>query len=256
MIQAFVITLREGLEAFLIVAISLAYLRKTGRRELVPAIHWGIGTSILLSIGAGLLLAKARNQALWEGVLGIVAAFLVASLTVHMWRAGRHMKKDIEGRLAASSGKLGGGAFWGVFVFTLLMITREGMETAMLMNALLFQVKAMSIAGGALGGTLIAAFIAFLWSRFGHRVNLARFFQVTAVFMFVFVVQLLIYGFHELAEAHVLPNSEALHWATEPYGPDGVYGHYLTYMLVALPLGWLAVSSIFGKGPRQRSQAA
>jgi high-affinity iron transporter len=256
MIQAFVITLREGLEAFLIVAISLAYLRKTGRRELVPAIHWGIGASILLSIGAGLLLARARNQALWEGVLGIVAAFLVASLTVHMWRAGRHLKKDIEGRLAASSGKLGGGAFWGVFVFTLLMITREGMETAMLMNALLFQVKAMSIAGGALGGTLIAAFIAFLWSRFGHRVNLARFFQVTAVFMFVFVVQLLIYGFHELAEAHVLPNSEALHWATEPYGPDGVYGHYLTYMLVALPLGWLAVSSIFGKGPRQRSQAA
>jgi high-affinity iron transporter len=256
MIQAFVITLREGLEAFLIVAISLAYLRKTGRQALVPAIHWAIGVSILLSIGAGLLLAKARNQALWEGILGIVAAFLVASLTVHMWRAGRHMKQDIEGRLAASAVKVGRGALWGVFVFTLLMITREGMETAMLMNALLFQVRAMSIAGGALAGTLVAAFIAFLWSRFGHRVNLARFFQVTAVFMLVFVVQLLIYGFHELAEAHVLPNSEALHWATEPYGPDGVYGHYLTYLLVALPLGWLAVSSIFGKGPRQRSQAA
>ena len=103
MIQAFVITLREGLEAFLIIAISLAYLRKTGRQALVPAIHWGIGASIALSIGAGLLLAKARNQALWEGILGIVAAFMVASLTVHMWRAGRHMKKDIEGKLAASS---------------------------------------------------------------------------------------------------------------------------------------------------------
>src|SRR6187402_1124472 len=98
MIQAFVITLREGLEAFLIVAISLAYLRKTSRSELIPAIHWGIGASVLLSIGAGVLLSKARNQALWEGILGIVAAFLVASLTVHMWRAGRHMKKDIEGR--------------------------------------------------------------------------------------------------------------------------------------------------------------
>src|SRR5215217_5522261 len=126
MVQAFVITLREGLEAFLIVAISLAYLRKTGRRELVPAIHWGIGVSVLLSIGAGLLLAKARNQALWEGILGIAAAFLVASLTVHMWRAGRHMKKDIEGRLEASSVRAGRGALWGVFVFTLLMITREG----------------------------------------------------------------------------------------------------------------------------------
>jgi high-affinity iron transporter len=255
MLQAFVITLREGLEAFLIVAISLAYLRKTGRQALVPAIHWGIAVSIALSIGAGLLLAKARNQALWEGILGIVAALMVASLTVHMWRAGRHMKKDIEGKLAASSVKAGPAAFWGVFVFTLLMITREGMETAMLMNALLFQVKAVSIAAGAVGGTLIAAFIAFLWSRFGHRVNLSRFFQVTAIFLLVFVVQLLIYGFHELAEANVLPNSEALHWATEPYGPDGTYGQYLTYLLVALPLGWLALSSIFGKHQGPRSQA-
>ena len=253
MFQAFVITLRDGIEAFLIIAISLAYLRKTGRRELIPAIHWGIGTSILLSIGAGILLAQARNQALWEGILAIVAAFLVASLTVHMWRAGRHMKRQIEGKLAASSVKSGRAAFWGVFLFTLLMITREGMETAMLMKALLFQVRALNIIGGAVAGTLVAAFIAFLWSRYGHRVNLARFFQVTAVFLLVFVVQLLIYGFHELAEAHVLPNSETLHWATEPYGPDGIYGQYLTYLLVALPLGWLAISGLFGKNQRLTS---
>ena len=258
MAQAFVITLREGLEAFLIIAISLAYLRKTSRSELVPAIHWGIGASILLSIGAGLLLAKAQNQALWEGILGIVAAFLVASLTVHMWRAGKHMKRDIEGKLAASSQRTGKAAFWGVFGFTLLMITREGMETAMLMNALLFQVRAMNIIGGAIAGTLVAAFIAYLWSRYGYRVNLARFFQVTAVFLMIFVVQLFIYGFHELAEAHVLPNSEALHWATEPYGPDGAYGQYLTYLLVVLPLGWLAVSNFFGRtnSTAQRSQTA
>lgn len=258
MLTAFVITLREGLEAFLIIAISLAYLRKTGRRELVPAIHWGIAASILLSIGAGLLLARARNQALWEGVLGIVAAFLVASLTVHMWRAGRHMKKEIEGKLAASSVKKRSAALWGVFLFTLLMITREGMETAMLMNAVLFQSTTFDLAGGAMLGTGIAAFVAFLWSRYGHRVNLARFFQVTAIFMLVFVVQLFIYGFHELAEAQVLPNSEALHWATEPYGPDGIYGQYLTYMLVALPLGWLAIASVFGgaRSHGHRSQAA
>ena len=76
--QAFVVTLREGLEAFLIVAISLSYLRKTGRQTLLPAVHWGIGASILLSVGAGLLLARAANQALWEGVLALVAAVLVA----------------------------------------------------------------------------------------------------------------------------------------------------------------------------------
>src|SRR5918999_1734228 len=107
MLQAFVITLREGLEAFLIVAISLAYLRKAGRRSLIPAVHWGIAASILLSVAAGVLLARAANQALWEGVLALVAAVLVASLTVHMWKAGKRMKRDIETRLEASSARLG-----------------------------------------------------------------------------------------------------------------------------------------------------
>jgi high-affinity iron transporter len=171
MLQAFVVTLREGLEAFLIVAISLAYLRKTGRKALIPAVHWGILVSVLLSIGAGVLLAQAANQALWEGVLAMVAAVLVASLIVHMWRAGRYLKRNIETRLEASSTRVGVAAFLGVFGFTLLMITREGMETALLMNALLFQVRSIDIIGGAIGGTLVAAFIAWLWSRYGHRVN-------------------------------------------------------------------------------------
>jgi high-affinity iron transporter len=247
MLQAFVITLREGLEAFLIVAISLAYLKKTRRDRLIPAVHWGIAASVALSIAAGVLLARASNQALWEAILAIVAAALVTSL----------MKRDIEGRLEASSVKSGRAAFVGVFVFTLLMITREGMETALLMNALLFQVRSVQIVSGAVAGTLLAAGIALLWSRYGYRVNLARFFQVTAVFLFVFVFQLLIYGFHELTEANLFPGSEAWHAATEPYGPDGIYGQYLTYMLVALPLGWLAIASLTKRETQtQRSQVA
>ena len=79
--------------------------------------------------------------------------------------------------------------------------------------------------------------------------DVARFLQVTAVFLFVFVVQLLIYGFHELTEAGIFAHSEALHLATEPYGPDGIYGQYLSYMLVVLPLGWLTISSLRGAGP-------
>jgi high-affinity iron transporter len=255
MLQAFVVTLREGLEAFLIVAISLAYLRKTGRTTLIPAVHWGIVTSILLSIGAGVLLAEAANQALWEGVLALVAAVLVASLIVHMWRVGRHMKRNIEGKLEASSLKTGAAAFLGVFLFTLLMITREGMETALLMNALLFQVRSIDIFSGALAGILVAAFVAWLWSRYGYRVNLSRFFQVTALFLLVFVVQLIIYGFHELAEANIFPGSQPWHDATEPFGPDGIYGQYLTYSLVALPLAWLLLSYLFSRGSNaQRSQ--
>jgi high-affinity iron transporter len=256
MLQAFVITLREGLEAFLIVAISLAYLRKTGRHQLVPAVHWGIVLSVLVSIGAGVLLQRAANQALWEGVLALAAAVLVTSLIVHMWRHARRLKREIEQRLEQSALETGTKAFLGVFLFTLLMITREGMETAMLMGTLLFQVQAANVIVGAAAGTLCAAGVAWLWSRYGHQINLALFFQVTAVFLGVFVVQLLIYGFHELTEANIFPYSEPLHWATEPYGPDGRYGQYLSYMLVLLPTVWLIVSGLRGKGAAPPVQTA
>jgi len=246
MLQAFVITLREGLEAFLIIGISLAYLRKSGRGELISAVHWGIGLSILLSIGAAYLFQQAANQSLWEGVLAIAAAVSVATLTVHMWRTAKKIKGEIEGHLRTSAARAGNAAWLGVFLFTLLMISREGMETALLMGTLLTQIQAMTIVGGAIAGTLAAAAVAMMWSRYGHRVNLGLFFQVTAIFLFVFVGQLLIYGFHELTEANIFPNSEVLHWATEPYGPDGVYGQYLTYMLVAMPLTWLLFSMITG----------
>jgi high-affinity iron transporter len=246
MFQAFMITLREGLEAFLIVAISLAYLRKSGRHQLVPAVRWGILISILVSIGAGVLFERASNQALWEGVLGLTAAVLVASLIVHMWRHARQLKREIESRLESSAVRTGAKAFAGVFLFTLLMITREGMETAMLMGTLLFQIRAADVIGGAVAGTICAAFVAWLWSRYGHRVNLGLFFQVTALFLAVFVVQLMIYGFHELMEANIFPYSEPLHAATEPYGPDGQYGKYLSYGLVVLPMAWLIFAGLFG----------
>ena len=96
---------------------------------------------------------------------------------------------------------------------------------------------------GAVAGTVCAAFVAWLWSRYGHRVNLALFFQVTAVFLAVFVVQLVIYGLHELTEANLWAGAETLHWATEPYGPDGRYGQFLSYLLLALPVGWLAFAA-------------
>jgi high-affinity iron transporter len=245
MFQAFMIALREGLEAFLIVAISLAYLRKTGRAQLTSAVHWGIGVSILLSIGAAVLFNRASNQALWEGVLALAAAVLVATLIVHMWRHAKRLKRDIEAHLESSALKTGTQAFIGVFLFTLLMITREGMETALLMGTLLFQTRAVDLMAGAAAGTACAAIVAWLWSRYGHRVNLGLFFQVTAVFLAVFVVQLLIYGLHELTEANLWAGAETLHWATEPYGPDGRYGQFLTYLLVLLPLGWLAFASLF-----------
>jgi high-affinity iron transporter len=244
MLEAFVITLREGLEAFLIVAISVAYLKKTGRWTLTGAVYWGIVASVLVSVGAGLLFRRASNQALWEGVPAIVAAILVATLTIHMWRAGKHLRREIQERIERSAGRVGRAAWLGIFGFTVLMIGREGMETVVLFNALIFQVKSGQLVVGAALGVVAAGLVALAWGRWGHRVNLGLFLQVSAVFLLVFVVQLFLYGFHELTEAGVLPASEALHWATEPYGPDGRYGRWLTYLLVLLPAAWLATAMI------------
>ena len=215
MLQALVITLREGLEAFLIVAISLSYLRRSGRVPLTRAVYWGLGVAIALSALGGYLLYNAANQEWLEGPLALIAAASVTWLVIHMWRAGRRMKGDIEDRLQSSSARPGMAAFMGVFLFTVLMVSREGMETALL----LMQVReTVNVAMGAVAGVLAAAGVAWLWSRYGRRVNLALFFQVTAIFLVVFVVQLVIYGVHEMSEQNFLPYSEAIHIATEELG--------------------------------------
>ena len=242
MLQASVITLREGIEAFLIVAISLAFLRRTGRPELAKAVHAGLIVALVLSGVAGYLLYNAANQEWLEGPLALAAALSVSWMIVHMWRAGRTMKRDIEHHLTSSQGKAGAGAFIGVFLFTVLMVSREGMETALLLLQLR---ETLHLAAGAALGVLGAAGLAALWSRFGHRVNLGLFFQVTAIFLFVFVVQLLIFSVHEMSEQQMLPFSEPIHEATESWGPDSAFGHVLTYSLVVLPAAWLAFRNRF-----------
>src|SRR3981081_3658286 len=97
--QALVITLREGFEAFLIVAISLSYLRKSGRAALTSAVHWGIVAAVAVSALGGYLLYNASNQEWLDGPLALIAAISVLTLTVHMWRAGRRMQGEIEGHL-------------------------------------------------------------------------------------------------------------------------------------------------------------
>lgn len=243
-LQALIITLREGIEAFLIVALILAYLRKTGHTDLVKAVHWGIATALVLSATGGYLLYHAANQEWLEGPLAIVAAVSVASLTVHMWRAGKHMKGEIEGHLRKSSQRVGMGAFVGVFLFTLLMISREGMETALLLMQLR---ETLNLLFGAAVGLAGAAGVAWLWSRYGHLVNLSLFFQVTAIFLMVFVVQLFIQGVHEMSEANFLPYSEFIHASTEGFGPDSSFGHLMTYLLVLLPLAWLVINTSMPK---------
>lgn len=243
MFQTFVITLREGIEAFLIIAIVLAYLSKTGRVHLARAVYWGTGAAVLASAGAGFLFAQADNKPLWEGALALTATVLVSTLVAYMWRKAPMMRSQINARLETEASKTGPAAALGVFAFTLLMITREGMETALLLGNVLFSTDARHMAAGALLGVTGAAVLAWGWARYGRRVNLPRLLQVTAIFLALFVVQLAIYSFHEFTEAGVLPlNNEYWHLATEPYGPEGVYGQWLTYSMVLVPGTWLLYS--------------
>ncbi len=236
MLQAFVIVLREGFESFLIVAIILAYLQKTGRTPIIPAVYWGVAASLAASTVLGLLLMEGANQALWEGIFGVAAALMVTWLVIHMWRTAPSMKRDMEERLSkATANKPTRAALFGVFLFTVFMISREGMETALL----LLQIHEPQIVAGAVLGTLAAAGMAFFWARFGHLIDLKLFFQVTAIFLLLFVGQILLYSFHEFAEAGILPNSEALHAATEPFSPQGLYGKWFSLGMVFICAIWL-----------------
>ncbi len=239
--QGFTIALREGIEAFLIVALTLSYLRRTGRAALARAVYAAIGVSAAACAGAGFLFSKAANQSLWEGVLALAAAALVGSLLVYMKRVSKHLKKDIESRIE-SRAAVGdpARAFWGVFAFALLMITREGMETVLLVATALFQLRSAAVVAGLALGLLAAASVGFLWTRLGKNVDVRSILNVSAVFLSIFVVQLVLYGVHELAEARLFPSSQAIHDATEILGPDGWIGHLLAYALAVIPTAWLA----------------
>ena len=236
MLQAFVVVLREGFEAFLIIAIILAYLQKTHRDALLPAVYWGIGGSIISSGVLGYLLLQGANQSLWEGVFGLVAVFMVTWLVIHMWRTAPRLKQEMENSLSeATRGKTTKAALLGVFLFTMFMISREGMETALL----LIQIHDPRIVSGICLGLLAAAAMAFLWARFGHLINLKLFFQATAIFLLLFVAQILLYSFHEFTEVGIFPHSEALHVATEPFSPEGYYGKWFSLMMVGTCAAWL-----------------
>lgn len=255
MLQTFLIAFREGLEALLIVAIAVLYLRRSGRAELVRAVRAGLAVALALSAVLGIVLAHIGSLSpAWEGAMAWIAAATVASCTVHMLRMGRRMKQQIDGQLARAA-REGTAGWWAVFVFVLFMVGREGVETATMIASLAVNGDLAYMAWGGAAGFLLAAWIAWLWTRHGNKVNLSRFFQVTAVFMLVFAVQLVIYGFHEFTEAALIPGVDNAYWheATENLA-EGTIAQLITLAMVALPSVWLV--GAFWKDRRGRGTAA
>ena len=258
MLNSFIIVLREGFESFLLVAVILAYLRKSGQQWLNIPVYVAILIASAASGGLAYVLYQGvddatiqgifgefiggyistffANEALREAVLGAIAVVMVGTLVIHMWRSGPKIQQRMRERLgevSSNSSRLA--AVFGVFAFTFLMITREGMETALL----LMQVKDPNLINGALLGLGAAVAFAIGWAKFGHLLNVKRFFQVTSIFLLLFMVQVAIYSFHEFTEAGVLPNSEALHIATEKFSPDGLYGKWFSPIMIGICALWL-----------------
>src|SRR6266849_1408840 len=129
MLDAFIITLREGVEAALIVGITLAYLAKIGRLELRKAVYFALGAAFLASLGLAVLLSRTNwNQDLFEGWIMLAAAFFVGTMIVFMMRTAKHLKGDIENKVGSLVGK---SSSLGLFVFVFLLVVREGVETVL-----------------------------------------------------------------------------------------------------------------------------
>ena len=244
MLSPFIIIFREGFEAFLTVAIIFAYLRKTGRDWLRPTVYAGIVVSVFASFALGYWLRNV-NSSMWEGVLGIVAAVLVASFVIHMWRHAPTMKSEMETKLDVYTSQTSRFlSIAGVFFFTVLMVTREGMETALM----LIQVRDRNFILGSLLGIGCAAAMSWAWAHFGHRINIRRFFQVTGIFLLLFTAQIVFYSIHEFSEAEMLGRwSEAIHNATEPFSPVGVYGKWFSVLMVGLCALWLLGATLLDR---------
>src|ERR1039457_4500728 len=206
MLQAFIITLREGVEAALIVGITLAYLSKIGRNDLRKSVYAALAAAFAGSIGIAVVLSRLNwNEDVFEGWIMLVAAFFVITMVIFMMKTGRKLKGEIEGKV----GLLAGNDAWiGLFFFVFLMVLREGAETVLILSAVsLNSTELMSFLGTLMG---VVASIAFgvMFVKGSVRINLQKFFRVTTAILFLVAEQLVIAGLHELSESGVIASSK------------------------------------------------
>jgi high-affinity iron transporter len=207
MVSSFIIALREGVEAALVIAIALAYLRKIGREDLHRTVYRALAAAVAASLAGAWLFQKLQwTEEAFEGWTLLASAAFVFTLVVWMWRHTRGIKAEMERKLGAIAER-DSGARTGIFLFVFLMVFREGVETVLLLSAASFTSDSiLKAAGLGLGLALSVAFgITFI--RGAVRIDLRRFFRITTVILFVVVLQLLVTGLHELSEGGFLPSS-------------------------------------------------
>jgi high-affinity iron transporter len=204
MLEALTVTLREGVEAALIVGIVLAYLNRIGRPDLRRVAYIALGSAFLCSIGLALLLSRFHfNQDVFEGVVMLTAAVFVVSMIIFMMRTARKLKAEIEGRLETLASR---SSTFSVFLFVFLMVLREGVETVLILSAVSLNSTELLSFLGTLVGVALSIVFGVMFVKGSVRINLQRFFRVTTVILFFVAGQLLVSGLHELSENGVLPS--------------------------------------------------
>jgi len=206
MLEAFIVTLREGVEAALIVGITLAYLAKIDRPELRKSVYAALISAFVGSLGVAALLSRTQwNQDIFEGWVMLAAAFFVITMIIFMMKTGRKLKGEIEGKVSLLAGT---NAWFGLFAFVFLMVLREGVETVLILSAVsLNSTELLSFLGTFLG-VIAAVVFGIMFVKGSVRINLHKFFRVTTVILFFVAAQLVISGLHELSENGVLPSSK------------------------------------------------
>jgi high-affinity iron transporter len=198
--------LREGVEAALIIGITLAYLNKINRPELRRSVFAALGAAFLASLGCAILLSRLQlNEDIFEGWVMLGAAFFVITMIVFMMKAGKKMKGEIEGRLSTLAGR---GSQAGIFFFVFLMVLREGAETVLALAAVSLNSSELLSFMGTVLGIFAAVVFGVMFVKGSVRINLQRFFRVTTVILFFVAAQLVVSGLHELSENGVLPSSK------------------------------------------------
>jgi high-affinity iron transporter len=209
LLSAFLIAVREGVEASLVVGIILVYLSRTGRARLARFVWLGVAAATVLSLAVAIALEHWRiSEDGFEGLLLLVAAIFVITMIVWMNRVARHLKKDIEDKVETYAVRAGSAAGWGIFLFVFLMVLREGAELALILRAVELSTEGLQTWIGTLAGIGAAVAVGLFFFKGTLRIPLGRFFAATSVILVLVAFQLALTGLHELSEAQWLPSGK------------------------------------------------
>ena len=248
MLANFLIGLREGLEASLIVSILVAYLVKSNRKHEIRYVWFGVGSAMVLVVAVFSAITiifdqlTFKTQEIVGGTMSILAAILVTWMIFWMRRTARSLKSELEGQMSTALGPL------ALATVAFVTVGREGLETAAIIWSTIIGSTTAQPFIGATGGILVAVVLGFLIYRGAIRINLSTFFNITGALLIIVAAGVLAYGIFDLQEARVLPGfGDRVFDISSTIPPDSWYGTLLKGTINFQPdPSWLQVIAWVG----------